>query len=170
MPWYAVYTKSRFEDKVYAGLVQRSVETFLPKIEVWSRRKDRRKKIMIPMFSGYLFVEFTEYTNERKISVLSTPGVVRMLGKPDSYEPLQVPDSQIDAIKRLIASDVEIQSHIYPKEGERARITDGPFKDIEGVVVRADYRRSNSSEFVISIDMLQRSVAIKLEGFQIEKI
>ncbi len=170
MPWYAVYTKSRFEDKVYAGLVQRSVETFLPKIEVWSRRKDRRKKIMIPMFSGYLFVEFTEYTNERKISVLSTPGVVRMLGKPDSYEPLQVPDSQIDAIKRLIASDVEIQSHIYPKEGERARITDGPFKDIEGVVVQADYRRSNSSEFVISIDMLQRSVAIKLEGFQIEKI
>jgi transcription antitermination factor NusG len=93
-----------------------------------------------------------------------------MLGKPDSYEPLQVPDSQIDAIKRLIASDVEIQSHIYPKEGERARITDGPFKDIEGVVVQADYRRSNSSEFVISIDMLQRSVAIKLEGFQIEKI
>jgi len=44
MPWYAVYTKSRFEDKVYAGLVQRSVETFLPKIEVWSRRKDRRRR------------------------------------------------------------------------------------------------------------------------------
>lgn len=167
MPWYAVYTKSRFEDKVYAGLVQRSVETFLPKIEVWSRRKDRRKKIMIPMFSGYLFVEFPEYTNERKLNVLTTPGVVRMLDKPDSYEPLQIPDSQIDAIKRLIASDVEIQPYIYPKEGESARITDGPFKDIEGVVMRADYR---GRFFVVSIDILRRSVAIKLEGFQIEKI
>ncbi|MCK4535026.1 MAG: hypothetical protein KAT81_05790, partial [Syntrophobacterales bacterium] len=117
MPWYAVYTKSRFEDKVYAGLIQRSVETFLPKIEVWSRRKDRRKKIMIPMFSGYLFVEFPEYTNEGKLNVLTTPGVVRMLDKPDSYEPLRVPDLQINAIKCLIASDVEIQPYIYPKEG-----------------------------------------------------
>ncbi|MBW2630899.1 MAG: UpxY family transcription antiterminator [Deltaproteobacteria bacterium] len=167
MPWYAVYTKSRFEDKVYTGLIQRSVEAFLPKIEVWSRRKDRRKKIMIPMFSGYLFVNFPEYTNERKLSVLSTPGVVRMLDKPDIYEPLQVPDSQINAIKSLIASDVEIQPYIYPKEGERAKITDGPFKDIEGVVIQADYPRHL---FVVSIDILQRSVAIKLESFQIEKI
>ncbi|MCK4534818.1 MAG: UpxY family transcription antiterminator [Syntrophobacterales bacterium] len=167
MPWYAVYTKSRFEDKVYAGLLQRSVETFLPKIEVWSRRKDRRKKIMIPMFSGYLFVDFPEYTNEMKLSVLSIPGVVRMLDKSDSYEPLQVPDSQISTIKRLIASDVEIQPYIYPKEGERAKITDGPFKDIEGVVIQVDYRKHL---FVVSIDILQRSVAIKLEGFQIEKI
>jgi len=167
MPWYAVYTKSRFEGKVYAGLVQRSVETFLPKIEVWSRRKDRRKKIMIPMFSGYLFVDFPEYTSERKLSVLSTPGVVKMLDRPDNYEPLQVPDSQINAIKNLIASDVEIQHYIYPKEGERAKITNGPFRDIEGFVIQADYRKHL---FVVSIDILQRSVAIKLEGFQIEKI
>ena len=167
MPWYAVYTKSRFEGKVYAGLAQRSVEAFLPKIEVWSRRKDRRKKIMIPMFSGYLFVDFPEYTNERKLSVLSTPGVVRMLDRPDNYEPLKVPDSQINAIKSLIASDVEIQPYIYPKEGERAKITNGPFKDIEGLVIQADYRKHL---FVVSIDILQRSVAIKLEGFQIEKI
>ncbi len=167
MPWHAVYTKSRFEDKVYAGIVERSIETFLPKIEVWSRRKDRRKKIKIPMFSGYLFVDLPEYTGETKLNILSTPGVVKMLDKPDSHEPLQIPDSQIDAIRRLIASDVEIQPYIYPREGEQAKITDGPFKDIEGVVVQADYRKHL---FVVSIDMLQRSVAIKLEGFQIAKI
>ncbi|HOO90513.1 MAG TPA: UpxY family transcription antiterminator [Syntrophales bacterium] len=167
MPWYAVYTKSRFENKVYVGLIQRSVETFLPKIEVWSRRKDRKKKIHIPMFSGYLFVMFPEYTTEKKLNVLTTPGVVKMLDKPDSHEPLQVPDSQIDAIKRLVASDVEIQPYLYPGEGEWARITDGPFKGIEGIVMRVDYRRH---VFVVSIDILQRSVAIKLEGFQIEKI
>jgi len=167
MPWHAVYTKSRFEDKVYTGLVERSITTFLPKIEVWSRRKDRRKKIQIPMFSGYLFVDLPEYTSEKKLGILSTPGVVKMLDKPRSHEPLQIPDSQIDAIRRLITSDVEIQPYIYPKEGERAKITDGPFKDIEGVVIQADYRRHL---FVVSIDILQRSVAIKLEGFQIEKL
>ena len=151
MPWYAVYTKSRFENKVYAGLAQRSVETFFPKIEVWSRRKDRRKKIRIPMFSGYLFVMFPEYSNERKLDVLTTPGVVKMLDKPESYEPLQIPDSQIEAIKRLVVSDVQIQPYIYPGEGERARITDGPFKGIEGIVMRADFRRHL---FIVSIDLL----------------
>ncbi len=167
MSWYAVYTKSRFEDRVYAGLIQRSVETFLPKIEVWSRRKDRRKKIEIPMFSGYLFVDFPEYNNELKLNVLTTPGVVKMLGRPDRYEPIPVPDRQIEAIKSLIASDVQIQPCLYPKAGERARITDGPFKGIEGVVISTDYHRDL---FVISIDLLQRSVAVKLEGFQIERV
>ncbi len=57
MPWYAVHTRSRHEDRVYLGLTQKSFHAFLPKMEVWSKRKDRRKKIMIPMFPGYLFVE-----------------------------------------------------------------------------------------------------------------
>ena len=113
------------------------------------------------------FQNFPEYTNERKLDVLTTPGVVKMLGKPDSFEPIQVPNAQVDSLKRLIASDVEIQPCLYPKEGERARITDGPFMGIEGVVLRADYRRHI---IVVSIDLLQRSVSINLEEFQIEKV
>jgi transcription antitermination factor NusG len=57
MSWYAVHTRSRHEDKVFTGLVQKSITTFLPKIEVWSKRKDRRKRIMTPLFPGYLFVD-----------------------------------------------------------------------------------------------------------------
>jgi len=52
MAWYAVHTRSRHEDRVYIGLTQKSFRVFLPKIEVWSKRKDRRKKIMVPMFPG----------------------------------------------------------------------------------------------------------------------
>ncbi len=167
MSWYAVHTKSRHEDKVYVRLLQKSITTFLPKLEVWSTRKDRRKRIKIPMFSGYLFVDIPEMTNESKLDVLTTYGVVRILGKPNSHVPVPVPDEQIEAIERLIGSDVEIQSFTYPREGEYARIVDGPFKGIEGVVVATDYRKSL---FVVSIDILQRSVAIKLEGFQIEKM
>ncbi len=167
MPWYAVNTRSRFEDKVYTRLVQKDVESFLPKIEVWSKRKDRRKKIRVPMFSGYLFVELFDLTNEKKLDVLKTPGVVRMLGKPNSYEPIPVPDAQIEAIQRVIGSEVEIQTCLYPKVGESARIMDGAFKDIEGVVLKTDLKKNL---FVISIDLLRRSVAINLEGFRIEKI
>jgi transcription antitermination factor NusG len=167
MPWYAVHTKSRHEDIVYKGLLQRAFNAFLPKIEVWSKRKDRRKRIRIPMFSGYLFVELLSLDNDAKLGVLTTPGTVRILGKPRGYEPIPVPDEKIDAIRRLTESGVEIHPCLYPQAGETARIVDGPFKDIEGIVLRTDLKKDL---FVISIDLLQRSVAIELKGFQIEKI
>jgi transcriptional antiterminator NusG len=167
MSWYAVHTRSRHEDMVYKGLSQRALRAFLPKMEVWSRRKDRRKRIRTPMFSGYLFVELFSLDNASKLSVLTTPGVVRILGKPKGHEPIPVPDEKIDAIQRLVESSVEIHPFQYPKVGEPARIVDGPFKDIEGMVLRTDLKKDL---FVISIDLLQRSVAIELKGFQVERI
>ncbi|MBN2282889.1 MAG: UpxY family transcription antiterminator [Deltaproteobacteria bacterium] len=167
MSWYAVHTRSRHEDRVHARLTQKSIDTFLPKMEVWSRRKDRRKRIQVPLFSGYLFVNIEELTNERKLDVLTTAGVVRILGRPDSSRPEPVPDEQIEAVQRLVNSDVELQPFEYPRAGEPARIVDGPFKGIEGTVISTDYRKNL---FVVSIDILQRSVAIRVEGFQIEKV
>ena len=167
MPWYAVHTRSRHEDRVYAGLVLKSIHAFLPKIEMWSRRTDRRKKIQIPMFPGYLFVELFSLDSETKLNVLKTFGVVRMLGNPKGGEPIPVPDATIEAIQRIIQSKVEVQQIQYPKIGEPALIIDGPFTGIEGVVVSTDFSKEL---FVISIELLQRSVAIKLEGFQIRKI
>jgi len=167
MSWYAVHTRSRHEDKVYIGLVQKSISTFLPKIEVWSQRKDRRKKIMIPLFPGYIFVELFSLDNQTKLDVLKTFGVVRILGKPTGSEPIAVPDDKIDAIRRIVESKVEVQNLSYPQVGEAARIVDGPFKGIEGTVIRTDFEKDL---FVVTIELLQRSVAIKLEGSQIEKI
>ncbi|MBN1829285.1 MAG: UpxY family transcription antiterminator [Deltaproteobacteria bacterium] len=167
MSWYALHTRSRHEDKVCLGLIQRSIEPFLPKIEVWSRRRDRRKRIEIPMFSGYIFINVADLTNDIKLSILKTPGVVKILGKPNSHVPIPVPDIEIQAIQRIIESKVEIQPHLYPKVGERTRIVDGPFKEIEGVVVATDYKKNL---FVVSIELLRRSVAIKLEGFQVERL
>jgi transcription termination/antitermination protein NusG len=167
MPWYAVHTKSRHEDKVYLGFIQKSFSAFLPKIEVWSKRKDRRKKILLPMFPGYLFVDAPEMNNYTKLDILKTYGVVRILGKPTGHEPIPVPDEKIDAIQKLIRSKVEIQHFQYPKLGEPAKIVDGPFKGIEGTVTATDFEKEL---FVITIDILQRAVAIKLEGFQISKL
>lgn len=166
MPWYAVHTKSRHEYKAHAGLMQKNLTSFLPEMEVWSKRKDRRKKITVPLFPGYLFVE-ADLDNETKLSILKTFGVVRILGKKDNTQPLPIPDEKISAIQRIIEKKVEMFSIQYPREGEAARIIDGPFKGIEGTVVKSDPEKEL---FVISIDLMQRSVAIKLEGFQISKI
>jgi transcription termination/antitermination protein NusG len=119
------------------------------------------------MFPGYLFVELSSLDSETRLNVLKTFGVVRMLGNPKGGEPIPVPDAKIEAIQRIIQSKVEVQQIQYPKVGEPALIVDGPFSGIEGVVVSTDFSKEL---FVISIELLQRSVAIKLEGFQIKKI
>jgi transcriptional antiterminator NusG len=136
-------------------------------MEVWSKRKDRRKKILIPLFPGYIFVELLSLDNSIKVDVLKTFGVVRILGKPRGAEPLPIPDEKIDAIQRIVQSKVEVQQFQYPKVGEPARIIDGPFKGVEGLVLKTDFEKEL---FVIAIEVLQRSVAIKLEGFQITRL
>jgi transcriptional antiterminator NusG len=167
MPWYAVHTRSRHEDRAYAGLIVKDFSVFLPKIEVWSKRKDRKKKILLPMFAGYLFIELADLNPETRMEVLKTFGVVKILGNPSGSEPVPVPDDKIVAIQKIINSSVEIQHFQYPDVGGRARITDGPFKGVEGTVVTTDFKKEL---FVITIDLLHRSIAIKLEGFQIEKV
>jgi transcription termination/antitermination protein NusG len=167
MAWYAVHTKSRHEYKTNSGLAQKNLATFLPEIEVWSKRKDRKKKIVIPLFPGYLFVETPLLDNETKLAILKTFGVVRILGKKENTEPLPVPESKILALKRLLDKKVEMFTIQYPKAGEPAQIIDGPFAGIEGTVIQSDLEKEL---FVISIELLQRAVAIKLEGFQISKI
>lgn len=167
MPWYAVHTRSRHEDRSHALLMQKSIHSFLPKMEVWSKRKDRRKRIMIPMFPGYLFVETANLDNYVRLDILKTFGVVKILGRSAGSEPIPVPDEKIDAIRRIVESRVEVQQLQYPKVGEPARIMDGPFKGVEGLVVSTDFAREL---FVVSIELMQRSVAIKVEGFQIARI
>jgi len=167
MPWYAVHTRSRHEEKAYALLVMKGFAAFLPKMEAWSKRKDRKKKIQLPMFAGYLFIELVDLSPETRVEVLKTFGVVKILGNPSGSEPVPVPDDTIAAIRKIVNSKVEIQHFQYPDVGGRARITDGPFKGVEGTVVTTDFKKEL---FVITIDLLQRSVAIKLEGFQIEKV
>ena len=167
MPWYAVSTRSRHEYKANSGLLQKGMITFLPEIETWSKRKDRKKKISIPLFPGYLFVAASILDNETKLSILKTFGVVRILGKKENAEPVPVPDDKIEAIRRLLNKKVEIFSLQYPSIGEPAKIIDGPFTGIEGTVISSDVAKEL---FVVSIELLQRSVAIKLEGFQISKL
>jgi transcription antitermination factor NusG len=167
MPWYVIHTRSRHEYKVNTRLIQKNLTTFLPEIESWSKQKDRKKKILSPLFPGYVFAETSFLDNETKLIILKTAGVVRILGKKENAEPVAVPDNKIDAIRRFVNTKTEIFTLQFPREGEPARIIDGPFAGIEGTVIN---RNVEKELFVVSIELLQRSLAIKLKGFQISKI
>ena len=97
--WYCIHTRSRHEEVVFQRLEDKKIHSFLPRLEVWSRRKDRRKKIQKALFPGYLFVHGILDPLHR-LEILKTAGVVRILGNEKGPSP--VPDFQIDSIKTIL--------------------------------------------------------------------
>ena len=156
--WYAIWTHSHCEQLVHDQLADKGYRTLLPTIRAWSRRAGKRRLIPLPMFPGYLFVH-CEMNKTTYVDVLRTRGVVRILG--ERWDRLaSVPDAEIDALQRLLASDAAILPHPYLYEGQRVRITEGVLAGIEGLLVRS---RPNRGLLVLSVDLLHQSVAVEID-------
>jgi transcriptional antiterminator NusG len=100
--WYVLHTRSRFEQVVFDGLERKSLEAFLPKMTVMSKRRDRRLKIRVPLFPGYVFVKSELKPNER-LEIVKTVGVVRLVGNRDG--PVPVDDGAIDSLQIMVTGD-----------------------------------------------------------------
>ena len=162
--WYAVHTRSRFEQKVYEGIYGKSIEVFLPRIQVMSRRKDRRKRILIPLIPGYVFVR-TDLNPDEHLNILKTIGVVRMVGFKG--KPVPARDDEISSLMILDGTDRTVQNREYMNKGDRVMIMEGPFKGLMGFYLG---HRGRDDKVVVSIELLQRSLEIAIEGWALEKI
>jgi transcription antitermination factor NusG len=103
--WYAVHTKPRWEKKVAGLLEERGFEQYCPMNKVNRQWSDRKKKVLEPLFKGYVFVQVDE---QLKWELLKTPGIlnyVHWLGKP-----AKIRDSEIDTIRRFLNEfeDIEV--------------------------------------------------------------
>jgi transcriptional antiterminator NusG len=162
--WYALYAQVRHESKVYSRLLGKSFECLLPQIERWSRRRDRRKKIQVPIFPGYLFVR-TALDNHVQVRILQTPGVVRIVRNQDG--PLPVPDNQMNSLITLLGNDRVLTSHPYLVEGMRVRIVNGPLYGCEGILV---HRKNEKTRLVVAIDIIQQAVSVELSEEDVEPV
>ena len=162
--WYAVHTRSRFEQKVYDGISGKSIDVFLPKIQVMSRRKDRRKKILVPLIPGYVFVN-TALDPEEYISILKTVGVVQFVGVKG--RPVPANEEEIRSLMILNGTDRTVQNRSFMKTGDRIRIMDGPLKNLTGFYLR---HKGHGDKVVVSIELLSRSMEIDIEDWALEKL
>jgi transcription antitermination factor NusG len=162
--WYAVHTRSRFEMKVFDGFSGKSIEAFVPRIQVMSRRKDRRKKILIPLLPGYVFVHF-DMTPEVYWDIIKTTGVVRMVSFRG--EPVPAKDEEVASLMILDGTDRTVQNRTYINKGDRVMIVEGPRKGLVGFYLR---HKGQSRKVVVSIELLQRSLAVEIEDWALEKI
>lgn len=162
--WYCLHTRSRHEEVVFERLEEKRIQTFLPRLEVWSRRKDRKKKIQKALFPGYLFVHELLDPYHR-LEILKTPGVVRILGNEQG--PAPVPDSQIESIQTILNGKTAITPFPYLKEGQLVRVVYGPLKGSEGFLLKI---KEGKEKLIISVDILQRSVAVEIDGASVEPV
>ena len=162
--WYAIYAQVRHESKVHSRLLAKSFECLLPQMERWSRRRDRRKKIQVPIFPGYLFVR-SSLDNYEQLKILQTPGVVRIIRNEDG--PLPVTDSQMSSLITLLSNATVLTVHPYLKEGMLVRIVNGPLYGCEGILVR---KKHEKSRLVVAIDIIQQAVSVELNEDDVEPI
>ena len=157
--WFALWTNSHCEQFVCEQLVAKGFEAFLPTMREWSQRAGIRRLIPVPMFPGYLFVRHA-MDKHGSLEIVKTRGLVRILG--ERWDRLAaIPDAEIEAIQRIARSDLALRPYPYLQEGQRVRITDGPLCDVEGILVRS---KPNRGLLVLSISLLQRSVAVEVDG------
>lgn len=130
--WYAVYTKSRMEKRVHSLLLEKGIESFLPLQKTMKQWSDRKKKIEIPLFNGYVFV-FLNY-EKGYLSVLKTIGVVGFL--KITTHPEAIREEQINLLKALYENNhiFEIKNENF-KEGKQVKVSYGALKNISGKII-----------------------------------
>ena len=153
--WYAAYTNARHEKSVARQLEERSINCFLPLYRSWRRWADRRKQVELALFPGYVFVHIDP---RERLRILQLPGVVRLVSFNGTPAPL--PETEIEVLRNGLEQGIYAQPHPYLRAGRRVRVIRGPLAGAHGILVR----KKDKLRFVISIDVLMRSVAVELDA------
>ncbi len=159
--WYAAYTRANHERRVAAQLAERGVENLLPQYESVRKWKDRRIRLQLPLFPGYVFVHLVL---QKRLQVLQVPGVASLVSFAGNVVP--IPDAELTRIRGLLNKGLRAEPHPFLTAGRRVRVCYGPFEGMEGIVVR----RKNRSRLVISLEAIQRAFALDIQEEILEAI
>lgn len=159
--WLAAYTRSRHEQHVADQLRLKSLEFLLPTYQRLARWSDRVRRSQAPLFPGYVFVHVS--AGER-VRVLETVGVVQLVSA--GGKPAILRDEDVERLRTCASRSNDVEPHPYLRIGHRVRVKYGPFAGCEGLLVE----KQNSVRLVISIEQIMRSVAINLNGADVEPL
>jgi transcription antitermination factor NusG len=154
---------ARHEKSVAAQLEEKRMITFLPLLHQIHRWSDRRVTVEVPMFSCYAFVCIVPSVEER-LKVLRTHGVLGLVGSAGHGTP--IPEEQIKSVRTVTGKDFSCFPHKFLTVGRRVRIRGGALEGVEGILVQ----HGKDQSLVVSVEVLQRSVAIQVAGYDIESV
>ena len=159
--WYALHTRHQHEKRVHGILTGKGLETFLPLYETAHQWKDRVKRVSLPLVPCYVFLRGPV---SHWLPVLATVGVHNVVGF--GGQPASISSAEIEAIRRVVASPVRAEPHPFLKCGDRVRVKAGPLQGLEGILLR----KKNWWRLLLSIEMLQRSVAVEIDAAMVQRV
>jgi transcription antitermination factor NusG len=151
-PWFALQTRPKNEKQVERMLTHKGYECCLPKYKKKRRWSDRVIEVELPLFPMYIFCRFNSSAFGKAIV---TPGVTRIVGF--GSQPAVVEAEEIEALRLLGLSDLLREPWTYIPDGTLVQVQTGPLTGAQGIIHNGNKRR-----LVISVTLLQRSVAIQL--------
>ena len=152
--WYALQIRQRTERITTELLSQKGYEPFLPTYLLKRRWSDRVKVLDVPLFPGYVFCRLDPLV---RLPVLTTPGVISIVGL--GKEPAAIPEREMDHVRRIVESTTSAEPWPYLTCGDQVTISDGPLRGVEGILSVV----KSSCKLVVSITLLQRSVAVEVD-------
>lgn len=161
--WFAIQTRPRYEKKIAAELQEKGIKAFLPLSSATHQWSDRRRKVHAPIFPGYVFVRIAPVAHAR-VSVLRTNGVISFVGVRNVGIP--IPESEMTAIQTVFEEGVALEPYPYLKVGQQVAIRGGCLDGVSGVL----QARNGDRSLIISVNLIQRSIAMRIEGYQVEAI
>jgi transcriptional antiterminator NusG len=161
--WYAIQTRARHEKRIGSELQERGIHAFVPTLREAHKWSDRTKVVEVPLFSCYVFVKLVASAKQR-LEVLKTAGVFQFV-RVDG-QPAPIPDSQIESIQTVLANRLPISPCGFVQIGQRVRIRGGSLDGVEGILAAS----KGGNKLVISVDLLQQSVEVTVEGYTIEAV
>jgi transcription antitermination factor NusG len=161
--WFAVQTRPRHEKKVSAELEEKGVRAFLPLVSSTRQWSDRRRVVEMPLFPQYVFVRIAQMLQTR-VSVLRTNGVTNFVGTRGLGVP--IPDEQIERVQTVVTHGIPTAPHAFLHVGKRIRIRGGALDGLQGILTAVN----GDQTLVVSVELIQRSIAIRIAGFSIEPV
>jgi len=154
IPWFALQTKPKNEKKVERLLTGKGYECCLPMYRQKRRWSDRVIEVELPLFPMYIFCRFNSVAMGKAIS---TPGVTRIVGFGGRHAEVRI--EEIEALQLLGKSDCLREPWAYIPDGTLVQVETGPLTGAQGIFSSGEDKR----RLVISVTLLQRSVAVQLD-------
>jgi transcriptional antiterminator NusG len=152
--WFAIRVKSNRESVCSVALEGRGYEVFLPQ-QVLQKSEKKKKTTTYPLFPGYLFCRFD---CECRLPVLTVPGIVHIVGIGKRPHPIE--DEEIESLRVVVQTGLPMNANAPYTIGGKVRINQGPLTGVVGIVSGTRTKNDGEPTLIVSITLLQRSVAV----------
>ena len=159
--WHVLYVRQKYEKTISARLDELGVEHLLPLTKILREYKSQKRRVIVPMFPGYLFLNVQP---GKRHHITNLNGVYSFVKIGQEFQKVQ--DWEIDNI-RILASNMDnyrdLQVEKYIQRGSLIEVKDGPFCGMRGIVTN-----NNGNRILVSLDSIRTAISISVPQNHVE--